>query len=510
MEQPITQRSWLFRPNLIVFVSNFCIMTLELVAGRIIAPYVGVSLYTWTTIIGIVLAGISLGNYLGGLLADRAASLRVLGLIFIFGGTTALGVLAVDVAGTALPSSWNIITQIVVITTALFFIPATILGMTSPVVAKLAVTDLAKTGQTVGKIYAAGTVGSIAGTFATGFYLIAAFGTHTIVWAVGAIIISMGILFYMGGRTKALAPIGLLLIGGSLGVSQLGLLDSICAVETNYFCIRVKEEELPEGKVRKLILDRLVHSFNSLEDPLQLTYGYEHMYAELTEVVAQRNPQLRALFIGGGGYTFPRYMETLYPESGLDVIEIDPGVTEVAYQALGISRDTKARTFNEDARGYLMREPDNRYDIIFGDAFNDFSVPYHLTTNEFNKLIDNWLTDDGVYIVNMIDGGHADFLRAYAHTLEQTFDYVYVSPTISTWRLSPHSTFVLLASNEPLDVSQLLTVKTPGDTRIFGTNLLTDSQYNTLMSESTPVLLTDRYAPVEQMLAPAFRDETLE
>ncbi len=62
---------WLWQPDLIVFVSSGCIMILELVAGRIVAPYVGVSLYTWTGIIGVVLAGISLGNYLGGWLADR-------------------------------------------------------------------------------------------------------------------------------------------------------------------------------------------------------------------------------------------------------------------------------------------------------------------------------------------------------------------------------------------------------------------------------------------------------
>ncbi len=156
---PIT--NWLWRPNLIVFVSNFCIMVLELVAGRIIAPYVGVSLYTWTSIIGIVLAGISLGNYLGGRLADRSASLRNLGFIFLAGGLTSLIILSVNVTALIIPSSWPIIGRILVLITLLFFIPSTILGMTSPMVAKLAVKDLSKTGSVVGKIYAFGTIGSI-------------------------------------------------------------------------------------------------------------------------------------------------------------------------------------------------------------------------------------------------------------------------------------------------------------------------------------------------------------
>ena len=96
-------RRWLWQPNLIVFISSACIMILELVAGRIVAPYVGVSLYTWTSIIGVVLAGISLGNYLGGLLADRWASLRFLGGIFLLGGLSSLSVLFVDVVGRRVP-----------------------------------------------------------------------------------------------------------------------------------------------------------------------------------------------------------------------------------------------------------------------------------------------------------------------------------------------------------------------------------------------------------------------
>ena len=85
---------------LIVFVSSTCIMVLELVAGRIIAPYVGVSLYTWTSVIGVVLAGMSLGNYLGGGLADRWASPRLLGiLVFCWAACSAVGILLIEQAG---------------------------------------------------------------------------------------------------------------------------------------------------------------------------------------------------------------------------------------------------------------------------------------------------------------------------------------------------------------------------------------------------------------------------
>ena len=79
-------RDPLWRPALIVFISNICIMVIELVASRLLAPVIGVSLYTWTSIIGVMLAGISLGNFVGGKLADRFASRRLLGLEFALAG----------------------------------------------------------------------------------------------------------------------------------------------------------------------------------------------------------------------------------------------------------------------------------------------------------------------------------------------------------------------------------------------------------------------------------------
>src|SRR5712692_7003749 len=82
----------IWRSNLIVFVSSACTMVLELVAGRIMAPYIGVSLYTWTSIIGVVLAGISLGNYLGGKVADRFPAERTLGVLFFISSMATLGV----------------------------------------------------------------------------------------------------------------------------------------------------------------------------------------------------------------------------------------------------------------------------------------------------------------------------------------------------------------------------------------------------------------------------------
>ena len=498
---------WLWRPNLIVFISNSCIMVLELVAGRIIAPYVGVSLYTWTSIIGVVLAGISLGNYVGGRLADRLASLRLLGGIFVLGGLSSFGILAVDRLGGISGSGLSLVGQILIMTTALFFVPCVILGAISPVVAKLAVRDLSRTGSTVGKIYAAGTIGSIVGTFATGFFLISWFGTHTIVWGVALILITLGAVLLAGGRWHLALLSTLALTGGTIPVYNQGWLSGPCMRQTNYFCIRVHEAEREGDVVRVLTLDRLVHSYTSLTNPTKLVYGYEQLYAELARYQARDDHSLSALFIGGGGYTFPRYMEAIYPESEIHVIEIDPGVTEVAHDLLGLDRDTHIVTFNEDARLYLEREPTQLYSLVIGDAFDDFAVPYHLTTHEFNQRVRAWLEHDGLYVVNVIDGPRGNFLRAYTHTLRQSFRHVYLVPSIEPWRESPRSTFVLIATQVPLDQGALEAVAPEAGESLLERQMLSQEAVDAILAEGRVVMLTDRYAPVDQMLAPVFREE---
>ncbi|MBN1936755.1 MAG: fused MFS/spermidine synthase [Anaerolineae bacterium] len=497
-------RSWLWQPNLIVFISSGCIMILELVAGRIIAPSVGVSLYTWTSVIGVILAGISLGNYIGGRLADRRASARLLGIMFLLAGLTSLGVLGLDRLDLMDKVEWPIVLEILTLITALFFIPSTILGTISPIVVKLTMRDLDKAGSTVGKIYAFGTVGSIVGTFLTGFWLISWLGTYTIVLGVAVVLLALGLFFVAGHRLAWFGGALLVLIVGTVLFYGLGWTKSPCLRETNYFCIKVHEEEHDGEPVRVLILDRLVHSYSSLDDPTRLVYGYEQVYAEVTAYQAERHEDLSALFIGGGGYTFPRYIAVVYPGSTVDVIEIDPGVTETAYDYLGLGRDMEVTTYNEDARMFLHRAPTEKYDMIMGDAFNDFSVPYHLTTKGFNDRVHAWLKPDGLYLVNIIDGAYGRFLRAYTYTLRQTFKYVYLSPTVQSWRETVRSTFILIATDTPLDLAAF------EFDALFIQNLLSETEVDALLAEAELVMLTDRYAPVEQMLAPVFLDKTAE
>jgi spermidine synthase len=497
-------RERLWNPYALVFISSACIMVIELVASRLIAPRVGVSLYTWTSVIGVILAGISLGNYLGGRLADRFASTRLLGIIF---GLASLGTLAIlwlnnDLHEFKLPLNAPLMVWIVLYIAAVFMLPAVILGCVSPIIVKLSLTSLQRSGSTVGKIYAWSTVGSIVGTFATGFWLISRLGTKTTITLVAALLMLLAIWFLSDAPwRRALLGAGgaLILFGAALGLlARTGFLRSECMMETDYFCINVHERQMGGRTIRELVLDRLVHSYADLEDPSHLAYGYEQTYAAVIAPWMARKPDLEMFFIGGGGYTFPRYMEAVLPESRLVVAEIDPGVTEAAHNWMGFGRDTGVITYNQDARQVLKEQVEpGSFDIVFGDAFNDFSVPYHLTTLEFGQLVARALRDDGLYLANIIDGGrHGHFLRAFVRTLREVFPHVAVIPSMSGWEDSERNTFVIVGSRQPLDLSFLPAAYRPVD----------EEEMAAYLAMEKPLILIDDYVPVDNLLAPVVAD----
>jgi hypothetical protein len=189
----VVRPAWAF--YLIVLVASGCTLVLELVAGRILAPFVGVSIHTWTSIIGVVPAGISLGNYLGGVVADRGGSGRALGILLGAGGLASVAVLPLASGlGALAPRGYALLPRIVLLTTLIFFLPSLLLGMVPPMAVRLLLNDPGRAGTVAGRVYAASTVGSLAGTLLTGFVLLAWVGTRAIVLAVGLTLVGLGTL----------------------------------------------------------------------------------------------------------------------------------------------------------------------------------------------------------------------------------------------------------------------------------------------------------------------------
>ncbi len=178
----------------IAFIASGCTLVIELVAGRLLAPYIGVSLYTWTSVIGVILAGISIGNFLGGRLADRYPGPSVLGLTLVAASVTSFVTLGLVSVLPQFTLWMPLVPRILVLTTVIFFLPGCILGMITPLVVKQALTDLGHAGGLVGRVYAISTAGSLVGVYLTGFVLIAHFGTRLIVIMVAAVLLILGAL----------------------------------------------------------------------------------------------------------------------------------------------------------------------------------------------------------------------------------------------------------------------------------------------------------------------------
>ncbi|MSP12435.1 MAG: hypothetical protein EXR62_05700 [Chloroflexi bacterium] len=502
---------------LIVFVSSFCTLVLELVAGRILAPILGVSLYTWTTIIGVVLAGISLGNFLGGRLADRFPYRVTIGVLLLVSGLAALSTLSITHQFAYYPPQLSLLQRIIAITAGIFFLPSLMLGTISPVLARLLIVRHSSAGQDVGRLYAISTAGSLVGTFVTGYFLIASFGTRWIIVGVAATLVLIALLFgglWQQRRSGAGAIAGILLFAGGLWwTNQRGAFASDCLVESNYYCINVRDTQTADNRPMKtLALDHLVHSFVMLDDPKHLEYGYEQTYAEVTRLLAEKRADLRFLMIGAGGYTFPRYVRTLYPESKVEAVEIDPAVTRVAYQYLALDPGLGIITHNEDARQFFLQSSQiggaerGAYDLILIDAFNDLSVPYHLTTQEFSAQIALALRPGGVLMTNIIDNYYTgEFLQAYAKSLRQVFPYVYLIARGAAWDAHQALTWVVLASDQPLDQARFNAIVAETDAPAYASRVMPDAQFEEYIGRGR-FILTDKYAPVDNLIIRLFEE----
>ncbi|MDP6348502.1 MAG: fused MFS/spermidine synthase [Chloroflexota bacterium] len=504
----------LVKASAVVFIASAATLVLELVAGRLMAPSIGVNLYSWTSIIGVVLLGIALGNYAGGRLADTRASETLLGTIFVAGALAALLVLGIVDPAVHLVLGWNLpaAAQNLLATLFTFFLPSLILGMVTPITIRLTVRDLGGVGGVVGKIYAWSTAGSILGTFLTGFVLVATFGTRAIVFGVAITLFVIGA--YVGRVHRYLwRMVGLIavVIGGSVLLLNTGAFKPPCDYESQYYCISWDNRgpgRVPDPTVRRLILDGMVHSYNS-DDPLKLGYGYERVYADVVQQITRLERAPKSLFIGGGGYTFPRWMQVMYPDGRSDVLEIDPEVFRVAYQDLGIDPALNIHTYTVDARLFFDRNvPEGEYDIVFGDAFHNFSVPYHLTTLEFNRLVVRALRPGGIYVMNLIDRfPDANFLAAYVRTAREAFAHVYVLTDNFMSDTSLRTTFVVLSSDEPVNFEALYTPIALELGRSVEFHVLADDRVAELVGRDD-FLLTDDYVPVDNLLAPLITSRT--
>lgn len=521
-------RGSLIIPNVTVFLSSLSIMVVELVAGRLIARYVGSSLYTWTSVIGVVLAGIAFGNYVGGRIADRYKAKEALSALFLLASATCLVIAPLnDRIGLWVwlrGQEWSL--RVALHVFCVFFAPSAVLGTIGPVAAKMALDAGRQTGRTMGSVYSWGAVGSICGTFLTGFYLIASWGTTGVLLAVAGLLVAIALFFgvnawlpYLWAGVVGAAIICWIgpwpvarLAGERLKFREAHGPETYFFTESNYAAVHVSDAyDLPG--VRSMTIDYLVHAYIDEDDPDNLQYQYEQVYAGVIERQVRpwrEDRKARALFLGGGGFVFPRWLLKHYPGAYVEVAEIDPAVTEAAYEAFFLPRDTPMNIFHLDARNHvddLVRQVDagtheGSFDMVFGDAFNHYSPPFHLTTIEFNEKIRSLLSPDGVFLANVIDiYREGRFLGAMIYTLEQSFPHVYAFCTSYTGPddEAARDTFIVAASMQPIDLAEF-------DYFEYNGTRLTPEEMETLRERAGRLVLRDNYAPVDNLLAPVVRE----
>jgi spermidine synthase/Flp pilus assembly protein TadD len=264
--------------------------------------------------------------------------------------------------------------------------------------------------------------------------------------------------------------------------------------------------------VRTLHLDKLLHSSVVMGRPEQLQYGYERIYAAATVELAGTRDSLATLTIGGGGYVFPRWIDDRWPGSRTDVVEIDPAVTRAAVAALGLPEEHGFGVVHGDGRAHVRRIAEAKrlgrhvptYDCIYLDVFDDYSVPYQMTTVEFARDASSLLARDGAFLMNLIDDyASGRFLASMLLTLESVFPHVEVFAEGRPVSSQPNvrNTWVLVATRTPFDASRLVS----GYDRRIGLQRLTATERGALTGREGVRPLTDDWAPVENLLAPVVR-----
>ncbi len=475
---------------LLVFGASGAVLVVEIASLRLLAPYLGLTLETNTLVIGLALAAIAAGAWLGGRAADQFPPRRLLGpLLAVAGGAVALLPTVVRASGEAgATGAFRPVTTIAIV------VPAALLSAVTPVVIKLRLTSLDETGSVVGRLSGIGTVGAIAGTVLTGFVLVTRVPVSTILVGLGVVLVVTALLvdFRVRGWRGAAVPAAVVAVGALTAM----LVPGGCDVETTYHCAVIEADpDRPSGRV--LVLDGLRHSYVDLEDPTYLDFDYVAAMAAAIEASYPEGRPLRVHHLGGGGLTLPRYLDTVRPGTYSTVSEIDPGVIELDVEQLGAELGGGINVRAEDGRAGLRRLGDDSRTLVVGDAFGGVSVPFHLTTHEALSEVDRVLVPDGLYVANLIDHPPLGFARAELATLGAVFDQVALAAEPDTLAGSGGGNLVAVASDAPIDVTAFVEAMGAAD---LDWSAIEGAVLERWIGDAD--VLVDDHAPVDQLLTP--------
>ena len=420
-----------YKLEIIVFLSGAIEMGLELLASRILSPYVGSSNVVWTSIIGIILASMSLGYWYGGKKAEKDLGQDELSEILLKATlfTSLIPLFETVIVKNIAGLSENLIFSAIICAIFVFSIPSFLLAMISPIAVKIKTKETSDAGVSSGDISALSTLGSIIGTFFMGFVLIPHIGVNNINIGIVCILMIMSIIIRKNKDKKYLylivftVSISIISIVSGKYIFKKSNSDIVLDTDSQYSRIWVTTVSNKNENYKTLQVDRGLESYL---DTTTNEMGAE--YLKFYDLFDYYNKDAKnTLLIGGAAYTYPMHYLNKYDDKNIDVVEIDDKMTKIAEKEFGLNlNDNRIKVYSQDGRSFFNYSQ-NKYDTILIDAFKGLNAPFELTTYEALENAKTLLNDNGLVITNIIsgiEGDKSDFLKYEYSTYKAVFDDV--------------------------------------------------------------------------------------
>jgi spermidine synthase len=368
----------------------------------------------------------------------------------------------------------------------------TALAMVTPAVTRARLSALERSGTVVGSLSAAGTLGSLAGTFLTGFVLVALLPMTGILLVAGSVCLVLALAVARPRRRVVAATV----VAAVVSAGALIAVPGRCDVDTVYYCARVEvDPQRPTGRV--LVLDDLRHSYVDVTDPRHLEFAYVRRFAAAVDTAVPAGARIDAVHLGGGVFTWPRGLGASRPGRASTVLEVDRGVVDLGYRELDVGGVPGLDVRVGDARTTLRALPASSADLVVGDAFGARSAPWHLATVEFVDEVRRVLRPGGVYLLNVIDNDPRALVAAQIATLASRFPHVMALAGPEQLRRGGGGNVVLVAADRPLDIAALQArLAALGEPAA----VLDEAATRALAGDARP--LTDDHAPADQLITP--------
>lgn len=466
--------------------------------------------------LSVILGALSVGYYVGGRLSDKYPRDSLFYTLIAASGASVilLRLLTLSVLPW-LGSRFGITEGPLIVSMVLFFLPALILGTLSPFAIRLQqVHSPSKgTGTIAGEIFFWSTLGSIAGSLLTGFVLIPHFGVSHIIFGTAVLLLTLGLIPLLILRRKhpfskpwlPLAVFLLMLIALMIpgGLSKQVVQGKIQHSQDGlYEKITVYDGEFAGRPTRFFEQDRSLSGAMFLDSD-ELVFDYTRYF----NAYKLFNTEVKnALVIGGGAYSIPKALLSELPKATVDVSEIEPSLHTLARQYFRLPDDNRLTNYTADGRRVLQNST-KKYDLIFSDVYYSlYSIPTHFTTEEFFKNAHEQLNDNGVFVANLIGNlsrQEPSFILSEMRTFQAAF---------------PNSYFFATNSPSSLETQNIMFVGYKGDKKIdFSGPGITEAADPFIKSLAARRIdparfeltsypkLTDNYAPVETLIAPALK-----